>query len=338
MPQPVNDTSARAVAVPAWRSAAPGQDALTLAETPLPAPGPREALVAVRAAALNFSDLLMVDDRYQIRPPRPFTPGQEIAGTVVAAGAESGLTPGDRIAAKVEWGGFAAMALVRGDMAIPLPDSVDFAVGAAVPVSAITATVGLLELGHLKPGETVLVHAAAGALGIAATQVAKASGARVIGTASTPDKRALAEQVGADATVDYTAADWRGAVEAIAGKYAVDVVFDSVGGDTTLTSLRLMRRDGRLLVAGFASGTIPALPANLLLVKRLAAIGVYWNHDADAEMLARVQSRIAADLAAGHIAPVVDARAGLEALPAAMAALAARRTTGKVVLTLPPPT
>ena len=335
MPQPVNDTTAPPSAeMRAWRSDEPGRDALTLSTVARPEPGPRDALVAVRAAALNFGDLLMVDGTYQVRPPRPFVPGQEVAGVVVAAGPESGLAPGARIAAKVDWGGFAEMAVVRGDMAVPLPDDVDFAAGAALPISYTTAMVGLVELGRLAAGDVVLVHAAAGALGIAATEIAIARGARVIATASTVDKRALAEAKGAEASVDYTDPDWRGAVEAAIGKYAVDLVFDSVGGEATETSLRLMRRDGRLLVAGFASGKIPKIPANLLLVKRISAIGVYWNHDDDAAMMARVQAAIAADLAAGRIAPVVDLRAGLEALPAAMADLAERRTSGKVVLTV----
>lgn len=335
MPDTVDDVPAAAgQTVRAWRSDTPGRASLELAGVPLPVPGPREALVAVHAAALNFGDLLMVDGTYQVRPPRPFTPGQEVAGTVIVAGAESGLAPGERVAAKVDWGGFATHAVVRGDMAIRLSADTPFTTGAALPISYITAMVGLVELGRLAEGETVLVHAAAGALGIAATQVAKARGARVIGTASTAEKRALAERAGADITIDYTREGWRGAVETAVGKYAVDIVFDSVGGAATETSLRLMRRDGRLLVAGFASGTIPQIPANLLLVKRIAAIGVYWNHDDDAQMMVRVQGAITADLENGHIAPVVDVREGLEALPAAMDDLAARRTTGKVVLAI----
>ncbi|GAB5374306.1 MAG: NADPH:quinone oxidoreductase family protein [Acuticoccus sp.] len=335
MVQPVNDRAARAPAeVNAWRSDASGRAAMALSVIPCPEPGPREALVQVKAAALNFSDLLMAEGAYQVRPPAPFTPGQEVAGVVLAAGAESGLLPGARIAAKVEWGGFAEAAVVRGDTAIALPDTVDFATGAALPVSYTTAMVGLVELGRVAAGEVVLVHAGAGALGIAATQIACARGARVIATASAADKRALARRQGAEVAVDYTAPDWRGAVEAAVGKYAVDVVFDSVGGAVTETSLRLMRRDGRLLVAGFASGTIAKIPANLLLVKRISAIGVYWNHDVDGAMLARVQRAIGDDLAAGRIAPVIDVRQGLAALPGAMADLAARRTAGKVVLTL----
>lgn len=335
MNQPVNEKAASGRAmVNAWRSDASGRAAMALTTVARPEPGPREAVVAVRAAALNFGDLLMVEGSYQVRPPAPFVPGQEVAGIVTVAGAESGLAPGDRVAAKVDWGGFAEAVTVRGDMAIPLPEATDFATGAALPISYITAMVGLVELGRLREGEVVLVHAAAGALGIAATQIARARGARVIATASTAEKRALAEAQGAEAAVDYAADDWRTAVERIIGKYAVDVVFDSVGGAATETSLRLMRRDGRLLVAGFASGTIPKIPANLLLVKRISAIGVYWNHDDDAAMMARVQRAIAEDFAAGRIAPVVEVREGLAALPGAMDDLAARRTTGKIVLTL----
>lgn len=334
MPQPFDDTSA-ASAIPCWRSDEPGRENLVRGTVERPVPGPREARIAVHAAALNFSDLLMLDDMYQVRPPRPFTPGQEVAGTVLEAGAESGVSPGARVAAKIDWGGFATEALVRGDMTIPLPDGVDFATGAALPISTATAMVALTELAPVGPGDTVLVHAASGALGIAAIQVARWRGARVIGTASTPEKRALAEEMGAEATIDYTRENWRDAVEALVGKYAVDVVFDSVGGDVSLVSLRLMARDGRLLVAGFASGKIPALPANLLLVKRIAAVGVYWNHDDDAAMMARVHQRIAEGLAGGHIAPSIEVREGLDALPGALDDLATRRTVGKVVLTLP---
>jgi NADPH2:quinone reductase len=321
----------------AWRSRAPGIERLTLERCARPTPGQHEAVISVRAAALNFSDLLMLDDKYQIRPPRPFTPGQEIAGVVIATGDGSRLRVGQVIASKVMWGGFAACASVTDAMAIALPEGADLAAAAALPVSYVTALVGLEQCGRLRAAETLLVHAAAGGAGLAAVQIGKALGARVIGTAGTPEKRALAAAHGADATLDPADPDWPGALRRLTGDRGADVIFDPVGGELATQSLRCIAWDGRLLVVGFASGQIPALPANRLLLRRAAAIGVYWSHERDGPMVKAAEARLVQMLADGAIRPHVERRIGLEALPHALADMAARRTTGKLVLCLDEP-
>lgn len=316
----------------AWRSTRPGLDGLVLDRVPRPSLGPRDALVAVRAAALNFSDILMLEDKYQIRPNRPFTPGQEISGVVVSAGAESGLRPGQHVASKVEYGGFAEYVLVRGDMAIVLPESTEPTIGAALSVSYTTAMVALDESTKLAAGETLLVHAAAGGVGLAAVEIGKALGARVIATAGGPEKCALARAHGAHMAVDYRDPNWVAAIRTETDGKGADVIFDPVGGEVTLQSLKCIAWGGRLLVVGFSSGTIPAIPANRLLLKRASAIGVYWSHDHDGPLLQRVTARLMALLAERRLSPHVDTRHRFEDLPAALGDLAARRSMGKLVL------
>jgi NADPH2:quinone reductase len=297
-----------------------------------PAPGDSELLVRVEAAALNFSDLLMIDDRYQVRPPRPFVPGQEIAGTVVSTGS-SAFSPGDRVAGKVNWGGFADHAVMRADMAIRIPADVSTVAASALPVVYTTAMVALTESTMVRQGETVLVLAAAGGVGLATVQIARALGARVIAAAGGPDKGELARRHGAETAVDYNRAGWSDQVKAATGGRGADVIVDPVGGGVTGEALRTLAWEGRLLVVGFSSGEIPAIPANRLLLRRASAIGVYWNHDRDAGMLERVSRHLADLLRAGVIAPHIGASFAFAQLPAALAALAERRTTGKLVLT-----
>lgn len=316
----------------AWISTGPGLAGLRLDTLPVPVPGPGEAVVAVEAAALNFSDLLMIDDRYQVRPPRPFVPGQEVAGTVLTVGPDCRLETGQRIAAKVTWGGFAEQAIVRGDMALTLPDGLDSAAASCLPVVYTTAHVALTESTRVQSGETVLVLAAAGGVGLAAVEIAAGLGARVIAAAGSEDKGALARAHGAAAAVDYRQPGWVDAVRKLTGGHGADVIVDPVGGTATAEALRLLAWEGRLLIVGFTSGEIPQIPANRLLLKRASAIGVYWDHDRDAAMLARVEADLGRMLAAGHIRPHVGARFAFEDLPAALTALAERRTTGKVVL------
>lgn len=317
-----------------WISGPPGRDALTLAAFEPPAPGPGELLVAVSHAALNFSDVLMLEDRYQVRPPRPFTPGQEIAGTVLTAGAGCAIAPGTAIAGKVDWGGFATHALIPEAQAIPLTPGIDPARAAALPVVYTTAYVALTEVTRLAEGETLFVPAAAGGTGLAAVQIGRSLGAHVIGMASSEAKRDVARQAGAATVIDPATDWWDGAARA-AGT-GLDVVFDTIGGDTTLKALDLLAMDGRLLIVGFAGAPPAKIPAHRLLLKRARALGVYWNHQSDREMLARVTARMMSDLADGHIAPLIDLRGGLEALPAALADLAGRRSAGKIVLELAP--
>jgi NADPH2:quinone reductase len=298
----------------------------------VPKPGDDEALVRTAAAALNFSDLLMIDDRYQVRPPRPFTPGQEIAGTVVAAGTNSGLAAGDVIASKVHWGGFAEYVVVQGDMAIRVPPGNSLEAAAALPIVYTTAMVALTESTKIKAGDVVLVLAAAGGVGLACVEVANELGAQVIAAAGGEDKCALARQHGAREAIDYRHENWSDILKSLTNGLGVDVIVDPVGGPATLEALRALAWEGRLLVVGFSSGEISRIPANRLLLKRASAIGVYWSHDRDAAMLARVVSELTSLVTKGAVRPHIGARFRFEQLPQALTSLAERRSTGKVLL------
>lgn len=318
----------------AWLSTSPGADNLALTEAEIGTPAAHQMLVRVETAALNFSDLLMIDDRYQIKPPRPFVPGQEIAGTVLEAGAQSGFNAGDRIASKVDWGGFAAHALVRGDMAIKVPANLTSAEASALPVVYTTSMVALTESTTVKAGETVLVLAASGGVGLAAVEIARHLGARVIAAAGGEDKCALARAHGAHEAVDYRTAGWHEAVKTMTGGKGVDVILDPVGGAASKDAMRVLGWQGRLLIVGFASGEIPQIPANRLLLKRASAIGVYWNHDHDGDMLARVSAKLTTMARDGAIRPHIGGSFAFNDLPKALDALGQRRTSGKVVLTV----
>lgn len=317
----------------AWFSGdEPGIDHLRIGEAPVPSPGENELLVRVEAAALNFSDLLMIDGIYQIRPPRPFVPGQEIAGTIVEATPQAGFETGTRIASKVLWGGFADYAIVRADMAIRTPKDFDSQHAAALPVVYPTAIVALTECTRVEPGETVLVHAAAGGVGLASVQVAKSLGAVVIATAGSDEKCEIAKANGADHAINYKTTDWVAAVRAATGDDGADIIVDPVGGEITEQSLRCIAWEGRLLLVGFSSGAIPAIPANRLLLRRASAIGVYWSHDRDGEMMRRVIDRMAALCAENRIEPTIGATYAFADLPTALEALRDRGSVGKLVL------
>jgi NADPH2:quinone reductase len=316
----------------AWLSKEVGLKGLVLESMPRPQTKPGEILVAVEAAALNFSDLLMLEDKYQLRPTRPFVPGQEIAGTVVACGPDSRLKRGDKVASEIRSGGFAEFAAVREDMAIRIDDSVDIAHAAVLSVTYTTALIGLTECTALRPDETVLIHGAAGGVGLAALQIAKSLGARVIATASRERKLDLARRNGADHVIDYTRSGWKDRIDELTNGCGVNVVFDPVGGEVTRESIRCLAWGGRLLIVGFASGQIPDIPANRLLLKRASALGVYWDHVKDAPMMARVNSRLNELLRAGAIAPLIDGRYALENLVSALEQLSGRSSVGKLVL------
>ncbi len=318
-----------------WQSGdKPGVEALALIEAEAPGPTKREMVVEVHAAALNFSDLLMIDDSYQIKPPRPFTPGQEVAGVVVSAPDDCPWAPGDRIASKVLWGGFAEFARVRTDMAIAIPDGVDFAKAVALPVVYTTSMIALTECADVREDDWVLVHAAAGGVGLAAVEIAHAKGAKVIATAGSEEKLALALAHGADEGIDYKSADWVASVKEITEGRGADLIVDPVGGEIAEKSLRCIARDGTLLVVGFASGDIPKLAGHLLLLKRASAKGVYWDHDHDGPMIERATAELTDMLVAGAINPVVIDHYGLEDLPRALADLGTRGSVGKLALRL----
>jgi NADPH:quinone reductase len=319
----------------AWLSTAPGLRALSMVTQPRPHAGAGQALVKVEAAALNFSDVLMIDDRYQVRPPRPFVPGQEIAGQVIEIGEGCALKVGQRVTAKVSWGGFAEYALLRSDMAIVVPDDVVLHAAVTLPVTYTTAMVSLSECTQVTSGEQVLVLAAAGALGLASVEIAHVFGARVIAAVGGPEKFDVPRAHGADEVIDYRAGGWSKTVKSLTNGHGVDVIVDPVGGDATKEALRAIAWGGRLLIEGFASGDIPAIPANRLLLNRAAAIGVYWNHDRDGAMLARVTARLTKLLQSGAIRPHIDKTFSFDELPQALAALSERRTTGKLILAPP---
>lgn len=316
-------------AIRAWRAHEHGAPiAIERIACPVPAAG--EVAVRVHAAALNFSDTLMLGGRYQIRPPLPFTPGQEIAGVVLAVGPEVDVAIGTRVATKVLWGGFAEVALARRDMLIEVPPELALTDAATLPVVWPTAWIALHDRARLAAGETLLVHAAAGGVGLAAVALGHAAGARVIAGIGDAAKADACRAAGAGDVVLTTASDWPDAVSRITR--AVDVVFDPVGGDITDPSVRLLARGGRLLIVGFAAGRIPEIKANRLLLKNASALGVYWSHDDDGALVQRAVAAILALARAGKIRLAASRVYTFEALPQALEDLAHRRTVGKSVI------
>lgn len=317
----------------AWISESePCISALKRVDCPRPVPGGQSLLVRVTHAPVNFSDLLMIRDLYQVKPQRPFVPGQEVVGIIEDPGNSAGFRVGERIAGKVMWGSFAEYALVPARMAIKVPHWMRSETAASLPISYMTAVVALRHSAFVTSGDTVLVHAAGGALGLATVEVAAAHGASVLATAGSRRKIAVAKEHGADQGFLYSGEDWVENVKSATGGEGASIIVDPVGGKVTVQSLRCIKRGGALLVAGFASGTIAKIPANLLLLKRARAIGVYWDHDRDREMLSEATAEIMKLLADGKLNPVVDCSYRLEDLPAALAALENRQVAGKLVL------
>ncbi|MBV9735536.1 MAG: NADPH:quinone oxidoreductase family protein [Acidisphaera sp.] len=310
------------------------QGAMRLAEMPQPEPGTGEVLVRVEAAGLNFLDTLMLRGAYQIKPPLPFTPGVEVAGAVVAAGAGTDLSPGERVFAVVPHGGFAEQALVPQRAAMPIPDDLPSPEAVALlGISYPTAHYALTHRARLREGETVLVHAAAGSVGSAAVQLGLAAGARVVATARGAEKLAICRDLGAELAIDYSDTDWVAKLRAYWPEGA-DVILDPVGEAVGEQSLRCLAWEGRYLVIGFAGGRIPALPANRLLLKNAAAIGVFWGEvrNRDPELAREVQFELMGMFREGRVAPLIRGRYPLAEAGAALAALAGRATVGKVVL------
>ncbi|GAA4406035.1 NADPH:quinone oxidoreductase family protein [Quisquiliibacterium transsilvanicum] len=309
-------------------------DQMSFEEVSLPEPGPGQVRVKVGAAALNFLDTLMIEGKYQVKPPFPFTPGVEIAGVVDAVGAGCKLEVGASVAANIGTGGYAEYAIAEEAKTALLPDGVDHAVAATMPIVYPTAHLCLRDAGRMKPGETVLILAAAGGVGLAAIQLAKAWGAgRVIAAAGGEEKLKMCAEYGADSLVDYRRRDWVDQVKAIAPK-GVDIVIDMVGGDEAEQGVRTLAWRGRFIVVGFAGGTIPKIPANRLLLNAASAIGVFWGGLTQREpALAReVYADLFGMLGRGEIRPILTKRYTLADAPQAMKDLAARKTTGKVVL------
>jgi NADPH2:quinone reductase len=317
----------------AWRAtAATGPAGLALSEIPPPNPAPGEVLVEVHAAGLNFSDLLMTSGTYQVKPPLPFTAGQEIAGRIVRAGRASRWHEGQRVAAKVTWGAFAEAAPARESMLIALPEDLPYSAGATLPVVWPTSWIALFARAGLRAGETLLVHAAAGGVGLAAVQLASAAGARVIAGVGDVAKSALALGAGAAHVINTRNPDWTKQVMDATGGRGADVVFDPVGAELADASLKCLSRNGRYLIVGFAGGRIPELRANRLLLRNASALGVYWSHEEDGELVARALADILAQRASGNLRIEASTIYPFSGLREALADLAARRTTGKCVL------
>lgn len=319
----------------AWQSKEDlGIEGLVQVELPTPTPECGELLVKVEVAALNYSDLLMINDTYQIKPPRPFTPGQEVAGTVVDVGEGTGVAVGQRIASKVLFGGFAEYVIIRADMAIAVPDAMPLSSAVALPVVYTTAMVALTQMAPVQEGDVVLIHAAAGGLGLAAVQLARHLGARVLATAGSADKCRIAQESGAELAVNYRKPNWRPDLIAATEGRGVDIVFDSVGGEITKESIKCLAWQGRLLIVGFSSGNLPSLPAHLLLLKNASAIGVYWSHDRSPKMLADVGKQLVQLCEAGALQPIIRNPYGFMDLPQALQDLRDRNSVGKLVVNI----
>ena len=312
-----------------------GLEALRLQDVAEPQPGPGEVLINVTAVGLNFSDTLILRNKYQVTPALPFSPGSEIAGTIEATGAGvTGFKAGQRVVAYTGGNGCREKVVTKASNAVAIPDGVSDEAAAALPVTFGTALHGLKDRGRLQAGETVAVFGAAGGAGLAAVEIAKLMGARIIAVASSEEKLALARKHGADEAIDYAVEDLKARLKALTGAKGVDVLYDPVGGDYAEAGLRAMAWDGRYLVVGFASGTIPRLPLNLVLVKGCAIVGVFWP-----AFVAREPERHRANMVElldwcrqGLIAPHIHARFGLGETAEALALIEGRKVTGKVIV------
>jgi NADPH:quinone reductase len=315
-----------------------GPEALRWTEQPTPEPGPGQARVAIRAASLNFPDLLITQGKYQHKPPYPFVPGAEFAGVVEAVGeGVTRLKAGDAVIALAGTGGFATHALVDEARLLPLPAGMPFEHGAAFAFTYGTSHHALIDRGALQAGETVLVLGAGGGVGTAAVQIAKAAGARVIAAAAGADKAAFCREIGADESIDYAAEDLRERLKALTGGRGPDLIYDPVGGDLAEAAFRSIAWRGRYLVVGFAAGGIPALPLNLPLLKGASLVGVFWGEFMRREPAASARglAQLAGWYAAGQVRPLIDSQLPMGELGEAFRRLAARQVRGKLVMVQP---
>ena len=319
----------------AWQVSRNGEprDVLELADVPEPVPGPGQVLVRVLAAAANFPDVLMCRGTYQVRPPMPFCPGVELCGEVVAGG--SGFAPGDRVIGgpALPSGAFAEYAVMNADRIVPAPEVLDDASAAPFFITYQTGWFGLHRRARLAPGETLLVHAAAGGVGSGAVQLGKAAGARVIGVVGGPDKVAVASGLGADVVVDRLSEDFVAVVKEATGGRGADVVYDPVGGDAFRRSTKCIAFEGRILVVGFASGDIPSAALNHALVKNYSIVGLHWGlyQRMEPESILACQHELTRLAADGKIRPLISERLPLADVPGGLQRLADGTTTGRIV-------
>ncbi|MGE0874279.1 MAG: NADPH:quinone oxidoreductase family protein [Burkholderiales bacterium] len=312
-------------------------ESLVCEELPSPVAGPGEVIVSVKAASVNFPDVLIIQNKYQFKPPLPFSPGSEMAGVVKEVGAGvANAKPGDRVIAFTTYGAFAEEVKLEASRIVPMPPGMDFPRAAAFLLTYGTSDHALRDRGGLQPGETLLVLGAAGGVGIAAIEIGKALGARVIACASSAEKLAVCREHGADETINYDAEDMRERIKAITGGRGVDVVYDAVGGGYAEPALRSCAWRGRYLVVGFAAGEIPKIPLNLTLLKGCSIVGVFWGDYARREPKAFAASiaQLGRWYAEGKLKPHVSATFPLEKAADALNLMAARQVKGKVVISV----
>lgn len=308
---------------------------LVVEEVPSPVPGAGQVLIEVQAAGVNFPDSLIIQGSYQFKPELPFSPGAEVAGTVKAVGpGVSGLRAGERVIAATTWGGYAQETLAQAERVIRMPDGMDFETAASFMIAYGTSHHALKDRGQLKPGETVLVLGAAGGVGLAAVEIAKVMGARVIAAASSDDKLAVCREHGADETINYATQDLRERIKSFTGGRGVDVVYDPVGGALSEPALRSMAWRGRFLVIGFAAGSIPSIALNLTLLKGCSIVGVFWGAFMRHEPRRNEEEmrELAAWVSEGKLRPRISGVYPLERCAEALQQVMDRKVTGKIVL------
>ena len=313
-------------------------DSLVVKDLPSPRAGPGEVVITVRAASVNFPDVLIIENKYQFKPPLPFSPGSELAGVVKEVGeGVSGWKAGERVMAFTTYGAFAEEVKTEASRLSRLPGKMSFEEGAAFLLTYATSDHALRDRAALAAGETLLVLGAAGGVGLAAVEIGKALGARVIACASSEEKLAVCREHGADETIIYASEDLRERLKALTGGRGPDVIYDPVGGLYTEAAFRSIAWRGRLLVVGFAAGDIPKLPLNLALLKGASVVGVFWGDFARREpkQFADSLRQIAAWYEAGKLRPHVSKKFPLEKAAEALKLMAARQVKGKVVLTVP---
>jgi NADPH:quinone reductase len=322
----------------AWQVRELGEprDVLALAEVPDPEPGPGQVLVRVLGAAANFPDVLMCRGLYQVRPPLPFTPGIELCGEVVAAGAGvTGLSAGDRVlgGSALPAGAFGDLALMNSGGILPAPDGLDDAEAAAFFITYQTGWFGLHRRARLAAGETLLVHAAAGGVGSGAVQLGKAAGARVIGVVRGEQKAEVARAMGADVVVDRLSQDFVEVVKEVTGGRGADVIYDPVGGETYARSTKCIAFEGRILVIGFASGEIPSVTLNHALIKNYSIVGLHWGlyQTKEPAAIPECHAELSKLVAEGQIRPLIGERLGLADVADGVQRLADGSTVGRLV-------
>jgi NADPH2:quinone reductase len=312
-----------------------GPDKLVVEEVLPPTAGPGQVVIATRAVGLNFPDVLLVQGKYQFKPDLPFSPGGEVAGVVKATGpGVTSVAPGDRVLATMLWGGMAEEVAVDAAVAIPIPERLSFESAAGFMVAHGTAHHALKQRAALRAGETLVVLGAAGGVGLAAIEVGKLMGARVIAAASSADKLALCRERGADETIDYTSEDLKSRIKALTGGKGADVIIDPVGGPYSEQALRAIAWEGRFLVVGFAAGDIPKIPLNLMLLKACQVIGVFWGVFTGRDRALHLENvaELMKWIDEGKLAPHVGATYPLAEAGRAIADMKERRARGKLVL------